>query len=375
MVAGEPIPVKGMAWTSALGDGLDEVWEKLMSGQSGITDRTVSQRLRSRLAAALRVPDSTVAAEDRLRVLSAQTISRALADAGEDVGRADLQLIIGTSLGSYLDQIELPSSLSRWTLEVARDLGLAREPVLVSTACSSGADAIQVGAALLRSGAAGVCVCGGADILTLNKRMGHSLLGTMSPTGLRAFDRKHSGTILGEGAAFLVLGAPGWGPAKTSLLGTGSANDAMGMTAPDPAARGAILAIRRSLHDAGIGPDDVGLINAHGSGTPINDQIERDTFAALFGDLPRRPLVFATKGNFGHSLGATGAIEAIALILALEKQQVPPIVGLEQQIEGFVCSLARDAMACSAQVGLSLTLGFGGFDTSLIFSTKSSIER
>jgi 3-oxoacyl-[acyl-carrier-protein] synthase II len=111
----------------------------------------------------------------------------------------------------------------------------------------------------------------------------------------------------------------------------------------------------------------IGLINAHGSGTVMNDTTETNAFKALFtGD--SGPLVFATKGNFGHTLGATGAIEAIALILALREGRVPPIHGLEQPLPEFSLPLAiSQPVSCAARAGLSLTLGFGGFDTSLVF--------
>jgi 3-oxoacyl-[acyl-carrier-protein] synthase II len=111
----------------------------------------------------------------------------------------------------------------------------------------------------------------------------------------------------------------------------------------------------------------IGLINAHGSGTVMNDTTESNAFTALFSG-SSNPLIFATKGNFGHTLGATGAIEAIALILALREGRVPPIYGLEQPLPEFALPLAiSQPISCTARAGLSLTLGFGGFDTSLIF--------
>jgi 3-oxoacyl-[acyl-carrier-protein] synthase II len=262
--------------------------------------------------------------------------------------------------------------LHAWADAVGQAVGAAAAPIAVSTACSAGSDAILLGAELLRAGAARCCVCGGADVLTWSKRLAHSALGTMSPTTLRAFDVRHDGTLLGEGAAFLVLE-----PAAESrthharLRGAGSANDAAAMTAPDTTGLGARYALERSLADAGLGPEAIGLINAHGSGTPLNDATEahalRDVFAGQ-----GCPLVFATKGNFGHSLGATGAIEAVALVLALATRRVPPVIGLEQPDPAFPLPLPfRQPMDCAARIGLSLTLGFGGFDTSLVFEVPA----
>jgi 3-oxoacyl-[acyl-carrier-protein] synthase II len=192
----------------------------------------------------------------------------------------------------------------------------------------------------------------------------------MSPTTLRAFDLRHDGTLLGEGAGFLVLE-----PESTDrkplayYCGGGSANDASGMTVADITGLSAAYAMERSLVDAALSPEDIGLINAHGSGTVMNDTTECNALNRVFSNC-KAPLVFATKGNFGHTLGATGAIEAIALILALQNGQVPPIVGLEQPIPELNLPLAmKKQTLSSANRGLNMTLGFGGFDTSLIFET------
>jgi 3-oxoacyl-[acyl-carrier-protein] synthase II len=194
----------------------------------------------------------------------------------------------------------------------------------------------------------------------------------MSPTQLRAFDVRHDGTLLGEGAGFIVLEAEAPGQSPHAILGgAGSANDASGMTVADITGRSAVYAMERSLADAGLEPSAIGLINAHGSGTVMNDTTECNAFNTLFSGASR-PLVFATKGNFGHTLGATGAIEAIAMILAMRDGRVPPIPNLEQPLPEFSLPLAISQPAsCAPRAGLSLTLGFGGFDTSLIFEAVS----
>jgi 3-oxoacyl-[acyl-carrier-protein] synthase II len=151
------------------------------------------------------------------------------------------------------------------------------------------------------------------------------------------------------------------------LSGAGSANDASGMTIPDVTGLSAEYAIQRSLKDAGLDATSIGLINAHGSGTVMNDTTECNAFESMFRG-PEAPVVFATKGNFGHSLGATGAIESIVLIQALRSGKAPPIHGLEQPLEELSLPLAMtEPVSCAARYGLNLTLGFGGFDTSLIF--------
>jgi 3-oxoacyl-[acyl-carrier-protein] synthase II len=193
----------------------------------------------------------------------------------------------------------------------------------------------------------------------------------MSPTALRAFDAGHDGTILGEGAGFLVLEHERVAQARGArvrgrLSGTGSANDAAGPTAPDPSGDTVVQAVRTALAAAGRSAADVGVLNAHGSGTPVNDDVECRAFGSLFAGRAA-PVVFATKGAFGHTLGATGALEAVAVLLALRDGRVPPVHGLETVMPGFPLPLpiGTAASASTGEVGLSVTLGFGGFTTCL----------
>jgi len=370
MSSGTRIAVTGMAWLTALGDGLESVWQALLDGKSGMRPVAFEGRLRNMLAAP--AMDQEIPPQERLVKMACATIRKALASANREPGDPEVQFVLSTSLGAYLDDAASRSPLSGWAAEVARELGAANAPIVISTACSSGADAILVGAELIRTGAAKCCVCGGADVLTPNKRLAHSALGTMSPTVLRAFDIHHDGTLLGEGAGFIVLEPEAQGKTCHAIMsGAGSGNDASGMTVADITGLSAGYAMKRSLADAGLPLSAVGLINAHGSGTVMNDTTETNAFSALFsGD--SRPLVFATKGNFGHTLGATGAIEAITLILAMREKRVPPIYALEQPLPDFSLPLAISApVHCTARAALSLTLGFGGFDTSLVFEAAS----
>jgi 3-oxoacyl-[acyl-carrier-protein] synthase II len=355
-----------MAWFTALGDDLEPVWEALLAGKSGLRPVPYEGRLRNKLAAP--AMDTVTSHSERLVQMACATIRKALAHANREPGDPDVRLVLSTSLGAYLDEESSRNPLSGWASEVARRVNAAASPIVISTACSSGSDAIMVGAELIRSGQAICCVCGGADVLTPNKRLAHSALGTMTPTHLRAFDVRHDGTLLGEGAGFLVLEKEGINEACHAILsGSGSANDATGMTVADITGLSAGYAMQRSLSDAGLPLSAIGLINAHGSGTVMNDTTESNAFKSLFPG-HEGPLVFATKGNFGHTLGATGAIEAITVILSLRDGRVPPVHGLEQPLPDFPLPLAiSESVSCSTGAALSLTLGFGGFDTSLVF--------
>jgi len=381
-----------MAWTTPLGDSLDGVWSRLLAGETGLAPAPSGQRLRNDLAGMIPALDHDLVPSAQLAVLAQAAIERALQESGTTAG--DACLVIGTSFGSYLEDDPPESSAHAWGDRLAEAMGFAQPPLVVSTACSSGSDAIALAAELIRAGETDRCVCGGVDILTPAKRMNHSALQTLSPTTLRAFDTRHDGTIFGEGAGFVVLEREHADPVAR-LNGIGQSSDASGMTAPDVTGRAVDLAIERALDDAGLKPEDIDVVNAHASGTGMNDETEREGLRTVFcRNLPTSdlrppdfakassgkptsdlrpptsglPVVFGTKGNFGHSLGATGAVEAMATILALQSGKVPPVYGLEQPDPEFPLPLPMGtAMECEARYGISVTLGFGGFDTCLVF--------
>ncbi|MGW4384128.1 beta-ketoacyl-[acyl-carrier-protein] synthase family protein [Kitasatospora sp. NPDC004531] len=372
----DAVAVTGMAWSTPLGDGLDEVWRQLCAGESGMAEVPSPHPVRTRLAAVVPAPAYPGAdPEERHVELTVRTVRAALADAGLTVGRlagqADPLLILGTSLGSQLDRAAEPAQ--HWTRRTADAVGATATPICVTTACSAGSDSLLLAEALIRGGHAQVCVAGGSDVLSEAKRLGHTALGTMSPHALRAFDTAHDGMLLGEGAGFLVLESAEHAAARGAriharLVGAGSANDASGLTAPDPSGASVVAAARRGLAASGLAAEDVAVVCAHATGTPANDAVEAVSLGAVFGGGPAAPVVFGTKGALGHSLGATGAIEAIATVLALRHRTVPPIAGLRDPLPGLTLRPAATAQPVAAGAGLSVTLGFGGFNTCLLFA-------
>jgi hypothetical protein len=265
-----------MAWSTALGSGLEEVWAALHAGASGIRPTPCHFPLRSELGAAVPGLDG-LHPQERQLALTRDTLAAALDDAGLEPSTPEITSVLGTSYGAHLDwdpdDGALSAGLGAWADASATGLGMAEPPLSVTTACSSGSDSLLLGAELIRSGTAQICVCGGADVLTTAKRLGHSALGTLSPTGLTAFDTARDGTVLGEGAGFLVLESPSSARRRGArlrgfLTGAGSANDGTTPTAPDPGGRAVVAAVERALRDADASAGDVAVINAHGSGTP-----------------------------------------------------------------------------------------------------------
>lgn len=369
--------VTGMAWSTALGSTVDGVWKLLLDGASGLRDMGSQHPLRNTTAAIVPEVSTELEPWTRQLELTKSTLAKAVSDAGLSIDDPRVRPVLGTSYGPHLEEPDT-HSLSQWSTTAARDVGCVNSPVTVTTACSAGADAMVAGAALLTSEAADICVCGGVDVLTIGKRLGHSQLGTMSATDLRAFDIDGDGTLLGEGAAFLVLETAQSVSARGArvyavLAGTGSANDASSAVAPDRTGLQVQRAVRRALDAAGIGTGDIAVINAHGSGTPVNDEVEATAYSGLFSDSARPPAVFATKGAFGHTLGATGAIEAIAVIQALRTGIVPPVHALSEPIPALALPVATGSpMNVRSGYGISVTLGFGGFDTCLVFQAGGS---
>ncbi|MFZ3561488.1 beta-ketoacyl-[acyl-carrier-protein] synthase family protein [Streptomyces sp. BH055] len=368
--------VTGMGWETPLGNSLDDTWTRLLKGESGIRELPSDISLRSSLAAVVDTVSLSDAPADRQLALTTAAIDSALTDAAlpaDTLSASGTALILGTSYAGNLDDLEV-FSLYEWARRTAEQVGHPEPPLCVTTACSAGSDALLMGAELIRSGQRDVCVCVGADVVSPAKRLGHSLLGTMSPEALRAFDARHNGMVLGEGAGVVVLESAEHARRRSArvhavLRGAGSANDAAGMTAPDPSGSSVVLAVERALAGSALRVDDIAVVSAHGTGTPVNDAVEATSLRALFTAGEQRPVVYGTKGALGHSLGACGTIEAITLIKALTDRQVPPVQGLERPMDDFPLPLPQGAPAPVPDgCGLSLTLGFGGFNTALLFS-------
>jgi 3-oxoacyl-[acyl-carrier-protein] synthase II len=367
--AERPLHVTGLSWCTPLGTGLDDVWQRLLAGQDGFTELPSPLPLRNSLAATVGSTDAEPG--ERMLALAADGLRAAFADARLPVGDDSVAVVLGTSYGAHLD--EQAPSLYDWASRATRAIGHPGPPVAVSTACSAASDALLVGAELVRSGAYRAAVCGGVDVLTPAKRLAHSALRTMTDERLRAFDTRHSGMLLGEGAGFLVLepDAERSGRSYALLRASGSSNDAVGSTAPAPDGRSVHAAIGRALRSAGLAPEEIAVVSAHGTGTPLGDEAEARGLALAFGGAARPPVVFATKGALGHSLGACGAIEAITLVLALRTRLAPPIAGLRAPTVPAARFVRPGARTVHGAAGLSLTLGFGGFNSALAFSTAT----
>ncbi|MFB8035954.1 beta-ketoacyl-[acyl-carrier-protein] synthase family protein, partial [Streptomyces sp. NPDC056004] len=246
-----------------------------------------------------------------------------------------------------------------------------------ATACASGATAVAVARDLLLNDRCDVVVAGGAEavltplVVSAFAGMGALSLRTGDPAGAsRPFAADRDGFVIGEGAAVLVLErtadayARGGRP-RALLTGTGSSTDAHHPTAPDPEGGGARKAVEAALREAGWAAHEVDHINAHGTSTQLNDAMEAALISELF---PHRPSVTAPKGVLGHTLAASGAIEAVATVLTLEHGLVPPIANLDSLPDGFdLDCVVKEARIQPVERALSHSFGFGGHNVVLAF--------
>lgn len=244
----------------------------------------------------------------------------------------------------------------------------------ITTACSSSANAIGYAYDLIQSGMLDVAVTGGSEALSELTFAGFNALKVMSAEPCRPFDTNRSGLSLGEGAGILILEK--YSSAKkrgarihAELLGYALNSDAYHMTSPDPEGKGMVQVMRTALKNAQVDADRVDYVNAHGTATKMNDQVESMAIRRVFGARSLKEVyVSSTKSMVGHCLGASGAVEAVATVLALDMQQLPPTIRLENPDPK--CRLKHVTHAGIKQglrVALSNSFAFGGNNTCLVF--------
>jgi 3-oxoacyl-(acyl-carrier-protein) synthase len=332
----------------------------------------------------------------RTTLMGMLAVRQALADAGVDEAMVRNQslrvvLISGTTVAGmditerFFDQMEhsdeaLQSltyhSAGTSTRMIADYFHLFTEYTTISTACSSAANAILLGARMLAAGDADIVVAGGTEALSVFHLNGFNSLMILDRERCRPFDASRAGLNLGEGAAFIVMETASSAHRRGAvphayLTGYGNACDAFHQTASSENGEGAYLAMTEALKMAGLKPTDVQYVNAHGTGTPNNDLSESVALRRVFGD--SMPLVSSTKSFTGHTTSASGSIESVICLLALQHQFVPANLGWSQADDHVIVpTMGEDSYDLRHVVCNSF--GFGGNDTSLVFSrTEANI--
>jgi 3-oxoacyl-(acyl-carrier-protein) synthase len=263
----------------------------------------------------------------------------------------------------------------RWLAdEISRVLGIGGPRTVINTACSSAAIAIGIGVDWLRAGDCDCVLAIGTDELGRFTYTGFHALRALDPEPCRPFDRNRRGLSMGEGAGCLVLerasdASRRGRPIRGYVLAVGLACDSHHLTAPDPDGVGASRAFAFGLSEAGIDVRDIGFVNAHGTGTPLNDAAEVASLERALGARAASCPVHSVKATTGHCMGAAGAIEAIVALCSLETGIVPATAGLEDcEFEGRVCCVKEHPIRVDASYAVSTNFGFGGNDAAVVLA-------
>lgn len=404
------IAITGMGAVTPVGTGVGEFWRSLVSGRCGIgvLDRFTDEDIPVRVAALVRGFDAGLYMPGKLAKDSSRFSQYAFAAAAEALGQSGLDtaseagrtgITMGTAMAGVVDIAATQEEMTRSgeskvsprfvpktlgniaAAQIAIEYGLTGPSITVSTACSSGGDAIKLAMMLLRSGEADAMVAVGADsiicpLVTSSLSMARALSRETDPmAACRPFDVRRNGFVMGEGGGALVLETEEHARARGAailgyVLSAASNNDAYHITSPAPDGRGARACMREAIRQAGLGPEDIGYINAHGTSTPVGDGIEAAAIREVFGACT--PAVSSTKAATGHMMGAGGITEVISCVLACREGVLPATIGtseLDPACEG-VDIITAEARKCSIRTAMSNAFGFGGQNSSIIVSAE-----
>ena len=409
---GRRVVITGLGTRTSLGSNVDELWGSLLAGKSGVSliDRVDVSDITTKIAAEVKDFDVTefMSVRDARRMdRSSQffwvATKQALDDAGlayeeDDPAALRAGVLAGTGIGgieTMEEQIDIladrgPSRISPFGIAkiisnmaggvASIDFNLYGPNATTVTACAASANAIGDAAAVIARGAADVMVAGGGEAsITRFALAGFAAARAMStrnddPEGAsRPFDLTRDGFVMGEGAAVLILEELEHARARGAhiygeVLGYGMSADGYHITLPRPGGAGAARAMAAAMDDAGLGPSQIDYINAHGTSTPANDMTETTAIKTAFGDTAYDIPVSSTKSMTGHLLGAAGAIESLACLLAIRDGVLPPTINYETPDEecdlDYVPNEAREVTITTAMTN---SFGFGGHNVSLVF--------
>lgn len=404
------VVVTGIGVISPVGIGLDNFWPALLAGKSGISKvhRFDASRISTQIAGQVEGFEPTDYIEkkesrrmDRNAQFAVATSKMAFEDAQMDLSKENLDrvgVIFGSGIGG-LETLENqarvlvekgPSRISPFFVpmmipnmasgQIGLTFGLKGPNITTVTACASSNNAIGDAFKLIQRGDADVVVTGGTEAPVIELAMGgFCAMKAMSThndepeKASRPFDSKRDGFVLGEGAGVLILETLEHAKARgariyAEISGYGSTCDAYHITAPDPVGAGATKAMKLALQDADIKPAAVDYINAHGTSTPLGDKGETLAIKEVFGSEAKNIAVSSTKSMTGHLLGAAGGVEAVATILAMYNDIVPPTINLtDPDADCDLDYVPNKARKMPVNVAISNSFGFGGHNAVILF--------
>lgn len=403
------VVITGIGVVSPIGIGKDEFWQGVREGRSGVgpVTRFDASVFPTRIAAEVKDFEPTKFMDrrsarhmDRFSQFAVAAARMAVEDAKLDLSREDPEAV-GVMVSSGIGGIETLEQQHRVLLErgpgrvspffipmlisniaggqIAIELGLRGPNIAMVSACASSANAIGEAMRTIQRGDATVMLAGGTEAtITPLAFAGFCAMGAMStrneePTrACRPFDRDRDGFVMGEGAAVLVMeelqhALERGAPVLAEVVGYATNCDAYHVVQPEPDAKGAARVMAKALEDAGLSPTQIDYINAHGTGTQLNDRLETEAIKKVFGEHAYTLCVSSSKSIFGHLLGAAGAIELATTVLALVHQWVPPTLNLENPDPA--CDLdyvAGHGRPAQLNYAMSNSFGFGGHNATLV---------
>ena len=407
------VVVTGLGTINPLGKNVEEYWEGLSNGVSGAgpITRFDASKYKTRFACEIKNFDPNdylnrkeVQKHDMYAQYAYIAAAQAIENSGLDLSTIDkdeVGVIWGAGIGGLdtfyqsvtdfnsnpdnprFSPFFIPKMIANMASgNIAMQYGFRGPTITTVTACASATHAMIDAATYIRIGKANIFVAGGSEAAITQAGVGgfnamHALSTRNDDpqTASRPFDKDRDGFVMGEGAGALVLeeyehaiarGAHIW----AELVGGGMSTDAYHMTAPDPEGGGASLVMKRALSDAGLQPEDIDYINVHGTSTGLGDIAEPKAIKKVFGDHIYKVAISATKSMTGHLLGAAGAVEAIACILAMKYSLVPPTINqfeLDPEIDPNIDFTFNQAKERNIDYALSNTFGFGGHNGTVIF--------
>lgn len=409
------VVITGLGALTPVGKSAPETWRALVNGENGIAPITAfdASQYKTQFAGEVKGFDPTTVIDkkearkmDRFTQFSVCVADEALRDSGLDLEKEDrtrVGVIWGSGMGGLLTIEEqiidfakgdgvprfnpfmIPKAIPSIAAgQISIRFGLGGLSFSVSTACSSSSHAVASAFDQLRLGHADILLTGGADAdVTYSGVGGFSSMHALSTnnehpeTASRPFSKSRDGFVLGEGAACLILEEYEHAKARgakiyAEMVGEGMTSDAYHMTAPDPDGKGAERVMRLAIKDAGLQPEDIDYINTHGTSTPLGDVTELKAIQHVFGDHVYDMNLDSTKSMTGHLIGAAGAVEALACIMALKEGIIPPTINhdpedLDENIDYRINFTFDKAQKRDIRYALSNTFGFGGHNACLLF--------
>ena len=405
------VVVTGGAVVSALGCDLAEFWDRLCAGKSGVGPIRRFDPSEFKVTFAGEVPNwdptehidlaaKELRRQDRFVQFAVVAADKAIRQSGIDFKQGDAYrhgVLIGSGIGG-LNEIEEqhttlfdrgPSRVSPFMIpklmvnaasgNVSVTWGLRGPNSAVATACASATNAIGDAYKLIQNGLADVMVTGGSEAaITPMGLSGFGRMGALSTRNdapekaSRPWDQGRDGFVLAEGAGILVLEEYEHAKRRgahilAEMLGYGMSADASHMTAPDPEGRGAARAMQAAIQDAGLNPQDIQYVNAHGTSTPLGDKAEVVAIKTVFGPHAKKLAVSSTKSQIGHLLGASGGVEFVVCVLALQHQTLPPTINLDNpDPECDLDFVPHEARQGKLSAVLKNSFGFGGHNACLV---------